>query len=205
MGAEKTCKMRVEGEASTGTVLLETDYLLFRGDVRMRLPFAEIRGAIAKDGVLVLSLGRGKSIELELGAVALRWAEKITKPKGIVDKLGVKAGARVALVGDFDAPFVRDLEDVGTAVTVGARGKMFDHVLFAAEKAAALTKVAPLAERIAPAGGVWIVYPKGKKEIREADVIAAGRAARLKDVKVARFSETHTALRFVIPVARRGA
>lgn len=40
------------------------------------------------------------------------------------------------------------------------------------------------------------------KLIRAVEVIEAGRAAGLKDTKVARFSSTHTALRFVPPRAR---
>jgi hypothetical protein len=36
-------------------------------------------------------------------------------------------------------------------------------------------------------------------------VRTAGKAAGLVDVKVARFSETHTAEKFVVPVAKRGA
>ena len=55
-----------------------------------------------------------------------------------------------------------------------------------------------------PAGALWVVYPKGVQTIREIEVIAAGREAGLKDVKVASFSATHTALKFVIPVASRG-
>jgi hypothetical protein len=35
-------------------------------------------------------------------------------------------------------------------------------------------------------------------------VIGAGRDARLHDVKIARVSATHTAMKFVIPVERRG-
>ena len=38
---------------------------------------------------------------------------------------------------------------------------------------------------------------------RQADVLNAGKAAGLVDVKVVRFSETHTAEKLVIPVARR--
>jgi len=53
------------------------------------------------------------------------------------------------------------------------------------------------------AAALWIVYPKGPKDITENDVLAAGRKAGLKDVKVAGFSPTHTALKFVIPAARR--
>jgi hypothetical protein len=48
-----------------------------------------------------------------------------------------------------------------------------------------------------------MVYPKAKREITEGDVIGAGRKAGLKDVKVVGFSTTHTALKFVIPVAKR--
>ena len=54
-----------------------------------------------------------------------------------------------------------------------------------------------------PDGALWIVYPKGVPEIREMDVLLAGREAGLKDTKVASFSATHTALRFVIPIAKR--
>jgi len=50
---------------------------------------------------------------------------------------------------------------------------------------------------------LWVVAPKGVKEITEADVLAGGRKAGLVDVKVVRFSETHTAHKFVIPKMRR--
>ena len=56
-----------------------------------------------------------------------------------------------------------------------------------------------------PDAALWIIYPKGIREITENDVIAAIRAAGLKDVKVASFSATHTALKAVIPVAQRAA
>ena len=52
-------------------------------------------------------------------------------------------------------------------------------------------------------GAIWVVYPKGRKDIHELDVIAAGKAAGLVDNKVVGFSVTHTSLRFVIPLANR--
>jgi hypothetical protein len=53
------------------------------------------------------------------------------------------------------------------------------------------------------ATALWIVYPKGQKQITENDVLAAGRRAGLKDVKVVGFSATHTALKFVVPLSDR--
>ena len=48
-----------------------------------------------------------------------------------------------------------------------------------------------------------MIRPKGTKAITEAATMAAGKAAGLVDVKVVKFSETHTAEKFVIPVAAR--
>lgn len=63
--------------------------------------------------------------------------------------------------------------------------------------------VKSLAEKIRRNGVIWVVYPTGRTHIREVEVIAAGKAAGFVDNKVCRFSETHTALRFVIPLAKR--
>ena len=45
--------------------------------------------------------------------------------------------------------------------------------------------------------------PQGGRDLREAEVIRAGVEAGLVDNKVVRFSDTHSALRFVIPRSRR--
>ena len=63
--------------------------------------------------------------------------------------------------------------------------------------------MAKLAKSLKGAAGLWIVYPKGQKQITENDVLAAGRKCGLKDIKVVGFSATHTALKFVIPVENR--
>ena len=54
-----------------------------------------------------------------------------------------------------------------------------------------------------PNGALWVIRPKGRPEISEAAVRAAGRAAGLVDVKVVGFSPTHTAEKFVVPLAKR--
>ncbi len=76
-------------------------------------------------------------------------------------------------------------------------------IFFGADSGKQLDRVPKLAAALAPAGALWIVYPKGQAIIRETHVIAAGRAAGLVDTKVVGFSPTHTALKFVIPSAQR--
>jgi hypothetical protein len=124
----------------------------------------------------------------------------------LLDKLGVKPGMRVALVGDVDpdGSFRRLLADRTSDVTIGAPKADTDLVFLAADSQAELADLRALRERIRPAGAIWVVSRKGRAStIRDVEVMAAGRAADLIDNKVVSFSETHTSLRLVIPVALR--
>ena len=80
---------------------------------------------------------------------------------------------------------------------------MYSLVLFYHVTAEDLKRFKSLEKSLKRNGGVWAVYPKGRKDMTENDVRRAGLEAGLVDIKVARFSDTHTALKFVIPVARR--
>jgi hypothetical protein len=123
-------------------------------------------------------------------------------------KLGIKPGLRVALVGDFafDETFARELDDAGAAVAAPTSKAPVDILFYAPPTPAALSRIGALGERIAPAGAVWIVRPKGKDTpITENATRAAGLAAGLVDIKVVAFSEAHSGLKFVIPVAKRPA
>jgi hypothetical protein len=120
----------------------------------------------------------------------------------LLDKLGVKPGQQIAILGVQDAAFLKDLSERISDFS-RENPREADMVFLAAEDLKALARMESLAGAIQKNGAVWVVYPKGQKHIREIDVINAGKSAGLTDNKVCRFSETHTALRFVIPLARR--
>jgi hypothetical protein len=123
--------------------------------------------------------------------------------RSLLDKLGVKPGHRVVVLGVSDATFLKDLAERVPDFARNREAVPADLILFAAESLAALAGVKSLSGAIRENGAIWIVYPKGQKHIRETDVMSAGKSAGLTDNKVCKFSETHTALRFVIPLARR--
>lgn len=169
--------------------------------MRVNLPFAEIT-VHAADGWLQAVRG-DEHFAFELGAEAPRWAAAIAKPKSVLEKLGVTAGARVTLVGTktaFDAAFRRDL--AARAEVVAAMQQDLDIILVARERAADLG-LARLRANLRQDGAIWVVRPKGRPEISEAGVRAAGKAAGLVDVKVVAFSDERSAEKFVIPLARR--
>ena len=200
MGQELDCRLRLQKRSLTGRALLETDHLLFRGEERIKVLFKDLTSVRSGDGVLKLEFPGGPA-ELELGAAAEKWAHKILHPPSRLDKLGVKEGLATSLAGEFDEEFLRELRD--RRIEPGASKGKVDLMCFAAGKSADLRKLPKLAGQLKPAGALWVIYPKGVAAIREIDVIEAGRAAGLKDVKVCGFSATHTGLKFVIPVAAR--
>lgn len=123
--------------------------------------------------------------------------------RSLIDKLGVKVGQRIVVLGVEDAEFLKDLAGRVPEYSRERQIGNADLILFSAEAQEDLPQLQSLSRSICKSGAIWVVYPRGQKHIREVDVISAGKFAGLTDNKVCRFSETHTALRFVIPVAKR--
>jgi hypothetical protein len=125
-----------------------------------------------------------------------------TKP--LLDKLGVRPGMRVALIGIDDETIRPLLGERTSDITDGWPEPATDIVLLGADSTDALAPLEDLAARIRPNGAIWVVSHKGKAAtLRDVDVIDAAKAAGLVDNKVVSFSPTHTSLRLVIPLARR--
>jgi len=205
MGNEVICAASLSRQKGRGKALLETSELIFRSEdeaLRLKIPFSTIKSAKAVDGELRLEIPEGLAVFV-LGANAAKWCEKILHPKTRLEKLGIQQNAKVAVIGDLDTDFLAELRSATKNVTNGKMIEGAECIFFGAAAAKDLAQVAKLAKSMKGAAPLWIVYPKGQKIITENDVIAAGRKAQLKDVKVVGFSPTHTALKFVIPVDRR--
>ena len=202
MGAEAKCTVRIGRTKTEGKALLETDELIFRGgDLRLAIPYRSIRKLDAKDGALHVAWPDGAA-PFELGPAAVKWADKIRTPPSRIDKLNIKAGQRVLFVGLRDATLREEIETCGASVL--ARGtEPVDAIFVAANDRADLDRLVTVQKFLKRDGAIWVIRPKGSPNISESDVRQAGKAAGLVDVKVARFSETHTAEKFVIPVAQR--
>ena len=202
MGAETKCTITFGRKHAEGKALLETDALIFRGgDVRLSIPFAQMSGVAAGDGVLRVDWPEGNAT-FALGPAAQKWADKILHPPTRGDKLGIKRGHRVLLVGLTDPELHGELESRGADVTTRA-GKNFDAIFYAVDHTSGLSRLTRLKAQLSASGALWVIRPKGNPRISEADVMKAGKHAGLVDVKVVRYSDTHTAEKYVIPVKHR--
>jgi len=201
VGLEALCIAWKGRQTSEGKAQLETEFLQFRGSFRLKIPLADIQRVQAVSGQLTLSTTEGV-VTLDLGAVAAKWADKILHPPTRADKLGIKSGVHVVILGMSDKAFLDEVAVRTDAVSVRL-SKDADLVFLAVERRNELSKLDRVRGALKCNGAIWIVYPKGVKTITESEVLRAGRDAGLVDVKVARFSATHTAHKFVIPVSQR--
>jgi hypothetical protein len=135
----------------------------------------------------------------EIGGAAARWAQRITNPPSRLDKLGAKPAMSAFIAGEKHGEFVDELKARGVRVVRSANDTGADMIFYGASRREALNRLPSLKQLLKPSGALWVIRPKGKTAITEADVMTAGKKAGLVDVKVVSFSESHTAEKFVIP------
>ncbi|MBL8233745.1 MAG: hypothetical protein JNL98_34930 [Bryobacterales bacterium] len=206
VGLEVVCKAEIDGQAAEGKLQLEGTEIRFHGLPKLRIAVPDLTAIEVRRGQLQLTWS-GRTAVFHLGSDAEKWLLKIRYPKGRLDKLGVKEGLpetfRIGVVGVADEEFVAELE--ARAPKVFRRSIRDADILFVGiTKAADLERIGGLRDMLKPDGAMWTVYPKGQKQLTQAMVMEAARSAGLVDTKVAAFSDTCSALKWVIPLAKRG-
>jgi hypothetical protein len=129
----------------------------------------------------------------------------------LAKKLGIKDDFRVALlhVPDEVKTELRDTLGKCRVQRIGGNGDDgFDFIfLFAKSRAGLELDLIPAAKALAPAGMLWISWPKKSSGVATditGDVVRqSGLDADLVDVKVCAVTEVWSGLKFVIPVKNR--
>lgn len=176
-------------------VHLDSQSLQITGGKKLTVPLSGVKAAAVDGDLLKVTAGKLK-FSLNLGArEAELWRKKILSPPSLADKLGFKPGKSVTLVGALP-PEV-------TAAAIGAKALAKlpatlggDIAVTLVSQAKAEARIKAAAKALSAATALWLVYAKGGA-VNGDHVIAMARAAGLKDIKVARVSETHAALRFI--------
>jgi bifunctional DNA-binding transcriptional regulator/antitoxin component of YhaV-PrlF toxin-antitoxin module len=163
MGNEALCRVEIGGEAADAKALLETEELIVRGALRAKIPFREVKDVVADGGVLRLRWN-DRDVRIHVGRDAAKWAEKIRNPKSVADKLGVKRGQKICVIGKIDDGFLDgiDAADVSRRLRKGS-----DIIFYAANRREDLARLEELRGALAPAGAIWVIRPKGGADYRE--------------------------------------
>jgi hypothetical protein len=121
-------------------------------------------------------------------------------------KLGIKEQFRVAL-HDMPADVKAELKSALASCRVGKDGPLDFAMIFVKTAAELKERFPRFAKQLAPAGMLWISWPKKTSgtatDLNETEVRRIGLEAGLVDVKVCAVSEIWSGLKFVIRVKDR--
>jgi hypothetical protein len=198
MGREATVQCRWGQETGHCKVLLETHELIVRGDLRRRVPIAQVIDVSVEGEELRFRVG-GDAVSLSLGpSLAQRWAKALTTPPpSLASKLGISSTSRLRVLGEIDS---RELE-AAIAEAAATDGKNADLMIALVTTPHDLDlALARLPKRQSDTPPLWIVYPKGSANpFGESSVRESLRGRGFIDTKVASVSSKLTALRFIRP------
>ena len=210
MGYETKCRVRVIESGTTreadGTVLLETNELIVRGDARVRVKRADIQRVARRAGAVTVTSPH-TTITLSLGEPAAeRWEKKLGEaPKRLIDKLDVKPGAAILLIGTHDDALRAQLAERTSEVSRASTAKNRDVVFVEVRGPADMARIGRADAAITDNGAIWVVHRKGPNGVADTAIFAKAKELGLTATKVARVSDTLTAEKLVRPLASRGS
>jgi len=118
----------------------------------------------------------------------------------LVDKLGIKPGARLLLVSE-PKDFARLLGGLPEGSRVASRGALDFVMLFVKSQSDLRKRFARLRDRLESNGMLWVAWPKKtsrvETDLTEGVVRAFGLESGLVDVKVCAVDDTWSGLKFV--------
>src|SRR5580704_9570434 len=205
MGTEIGCEAKYKRASYRVKLHLDTQTLTLRDELKLSIPLQEIQKVEAKDDVLTVKWNN-TTVALLVGAKAERLANRIRNPRSLLDRLGIKPGQIISILGLDDPSFVAELRQRTDAVTQDSVKPKSDVIFVRARQRSNLAKLKTLRRSLKSNGAIWVLWKKGLKgpdDVKESEVMAAAKTHGLVDVKVASFSDELSALKLVIPVALR--
>jgi hypothetical protein len=196
MGRETICTCVWNGEKSTVKALLEPPELIFRGEIRRKIPFAEIKNVKADGDLLHFKFG-SDSVALQLGnAMAAKWAGALLKPPPtLAKKLGITPETTVRTIGPMDDVALEKAVEVAKSISKRNAELILARVDTPHDLVAALNQAADQLKAGVP---IWFIYRKGPGHpLNENQVRDIALTTGIVDTKVASVSAEFSALRFV--------
>jgi hypothetical protein len=205
MGTEIVCEAKYKRASYRVKLHLDRQALTLRDELKLSIPLKEIQQVAAKDDRLTVKWNND-TVVLHVGNKAERLANSIRNPRSLLDRLGIKPDHTVSIVGLDDPSFVEELRQRTDAVAEDSVKAKSDVIFLRARQRANLQRLKTLRRSLKSNGAIWVLWKKGSKDpadVKESEVMAAGKAQGLVDVKIASFSDELSALKLVIPVADR--
>jgi hypothetical protein len=196
MGREATCTCVWDGKKSNVKALIEPPELILRGELRRRVPIAQMRAVKAERDQLHFTV-EGEAVSLSLGAaMAAKWAEALLKPApSLAKKLGITPETIVWMIGPVDDDALKSALAEPKSVSHRQGDLILARVETPAELHSALLQAA---DQLKAGKAIWFIYRKGPGHpLNENVVRSTALGTGIVDTKVASVSAVLSALRFV--------
>jgi hypothetical protein len=196
MGREVMTIVKTSSATATAEVLLESNEIICRGELKLKFSFSAMKSLKSVDGWLKFKCD-GEDVAIHLEDAADAWLKRIKNPPSRATKLRVKKDDSVLLLGAIED----DVKPELTAARAKIVAKLSDRpsvVLYFIETLVELKKLSSIEKSLADGGAVWVLWPKGADvAVRHEDVVSAGRACGLNQTISIGFSPRFTGLRLV--------
>ncbi len=190
MGRETQCHISFQGQEGQGKILLESQELILRGDIRARI-IRSLINTMACDGDDLVVITAQGPIRATMGAAeAARWVKAFAKPlPSLAEKLGLGPDRPARVLGPLTDPEL-------IAALTGCLSPTSLLILAELPDQAAMDNA--LAQlRQTPHATFWGVTVKGAKVgFSDAALRARMRAAGYIDTKSCAVSDRHSATRY---------
>lgn len=196
MGREATCTCIWNGKKSTVKALIEPPEVILRGELRRRVPIAQMQSIRAERDQLRFTIG-GESVTLSLGdKLAAKWADALLKPPPtLAKKLGITADTTVRTIGPMDDEALQAALAQANAVSQRKGDLILARVDTPAQLHSALMSAA---DQLSAGTPIWFIYPKGPGHPLDENLVrTTALATGIVDTKVASVSSVLSALRFI--------
>lgn len=192
MGREAEGAIRYLGEEGAGRLLIESTEVILRGEVRARVPRAEIRAVRVDGETLAIETSRGLVVATVGAELALRLSRILQKPvPTLVEKLGVSLTTRAGCLWAVTDVILAEAL-AGLTVPLPDAAVVVAEVLDDAQLARLLAALPDLAGR-----PVWCVTAKGPRPaLPETRIRGALRGAGWIDSKTTAVSDRVSATRY---------
>jgi hypothetical protein len=196
MGSEALCTCLWNGKKHQVKALLESPELILRGELRHKIPFAQIT-SLKVEGDSLSFRFEENSVRLHLGnAMAAKWAEAMLKPPPtLAKKLGILSETTVHMIGRVDDGSLENALAEAKSISKRKGDLILARIDTPADLASALRKTAA---QLAAGVPIWFIYRKGPGHpLNENLIRTTALATGIVDTKIAAVSTELSALRFV--------
>lgn len=196
MGKEITTTVKIGTKAATCDVHLDGTSITCRGGLKRTFALPNMADVRVERGKLRFVSG-GEVIAIDLGEKADAWLDAIKNPRTRTQKLGVKPGMSVCVLGEAEQDAIDELAAALGAEPSRRLGKSLDLIFYFVTEPDQLAKLTAIEKSLATGGAAWVLWPKGRKDLRHEEVVAAAKPVGLSQTKSVGFSEVFSGLRLV--------